>query len=104
MSANARTRSSPVRSRSERIRPDSESMSEAMAEAHNWTGQELLEALSSGAGQDVHGWWVSQDGTEIWLTNPYGLDCGFYDVSVEGCDSILQRIRKDTHEREWGTL
>jgi hypothetical protein len=44
------------------------------------------------------------DGSEIWLTNPYGIDVGFYPNDAQGCACILERIATDDHEKEWGTL
>ncbi len=75
-----------------------------MAEVENWTNTKLLEMLRSDGRADVEGGAVMLDGADIWLTNPYGLDCAFYAASGEGCESILHRIKSDTHEREWGTL
>ncbi|ONU62407.1 hypothetical protein A8E62_14005 [Burkholderia cenocepacia] len=75
-----------------------------MVEPENWTGTKLLEKLRSDGRAEIDGWAVNLDGAEIWLTNPYGLDCAFYAASGEGCASILHRIKSDTHEREWGSL
>ena len=43
-------------------------------------------------------------GPVIWITNPYGLDVGFRELTVEGCEGLLAMIASDTHEREWGSL
>ena len=75
-----------------------------MEQAENWTGTKLLEKLHSDGRAEIDGWAVNLEGTDIWLTNPYGLDCAFYAASDEGCESILHRIKSDTHEREWGSL
>jgi hypothetical protein len=66
--------------------------------------QELHQHLKTHVRADIDGWSIIPDGAEIWLTNPYGLDVGFYVNDAEGCARILKRISSDDHEREWGTL
>ena len=56
-----------------------------MAEVENWTNTKLLEKLRSDGRAEIDGWAVNLDGADIWLTNPYGLDCAFYAASGEGC-------------------
>ncbi|MDH1789731.1 hypothetical protein N5D77_24505 [Comamonas thiooxydans] len=70
----------------------------------NATGQMLHQYLNQHGRVEIEGWSINPDGAEIWLTNPYGIDVGFYDNDAEGCARILERISTDDHEREWGTL
>lgn len=53
---------------------------------------------------DVDGWPITPSGDVIWLTNPYGIDVGFYPNDPRGCARILERVLTDTHDKEWGTL
>lgn len=52
----------------------------------------------------VDGWPINPSDDLIWLTNPYGIDVGFYPNDADGCARILERILKDSHEQEWGSL
>lgn len=70
----------------------------------NIESQELRQHLIQHGRAEIDGWAINLDGSKIWLTNPYGIDVGFYPSSAEGCASILERISADDHEREWGTL
>ncbi len=65
------------------------------------TGGELLACLHSKSSVEIDGWYVSMDDGDVWLTNPYGLDCGLVEATEEGCQSALDLIANDTHEREW---
>jgi len=66
--------------------------------------RELHQHLTKHGRAEIDGWSIIPDGAEIWLTNPYGLDVGFYANDAEGCARILKRISTDDHEMEWGTL
>lgn len=70
----------------------------------NIGSQELHQHLNKHGRAKIDGWTISPDGAEIWLTNPYGIDVGFYANDAPGCVRILERISTDDHEREWGTL
>lgn len=70
----------------------------------NIGSQELHQHLTTHSRAEIDGWEINADGSEIWLTNPYGLDVGFYANNAEGCARILERISTDNHEKEWGTL
>ncbi len=70
----------------------------------NIESQELYQHLETHGRAEIDGWAINADGAEIWLTNPYGIDVGFYANNAEGCAGILERISTDDHEREWGTL
>ncbi|MDX9974190.1 MAG: hypothetical protein RBU21_14490 [FCB group bacterium] len=65
---------------------------------------ELHQHLMIHGSAKTDGWTINADGAEIWPTNPYGLDVGFYAYNAEGCGRILKRISTDDHEKEWGTL
>ena len=70
----------------------------------NIGSHKLHQHLRAHGRAEIDGWVINADGAEIWLTNPYGLDVGFYANDAEGCARILKRISTDDHEREWGTL
>ena len=70
----------------------------------NIGSQNLHQHLKTHSRTKIDGLAINADGAEIWLTNPYGLDVGFYDNDAEGCARMLERISTDGHEREWGTL
>lgn len=70
----------------------------------NIGSQKLHQYLGQHGSAEIDGWAINRDGAEIWLTNPYGIDVGFYANGAEGCARILERISTDDHEREWGTL
>lgn len=63
------------------------------------TGQELFDLLSAGSkGLNLGGYYVSIDGDGcgghyLWLTSPYGVDCGVLDFTPEKCAAVLDRIR-----------
>jgi hypothetical protein len=101
MSANARTWSSPVGPQSGTIRPAKNGENDG---AKHRKPQVLHQHLRAHGRAEIDGWVINADGAEIWLTNPYGLDVGFYANDAEGCASILERISTDDHEREWGSL
>lgn len=65
---------------------------------------DLLEQLQAVGRLKIDGWSVGLTDGDIWLTNPYGLDCAFQPATVEGCEAVLRWIASDTHEREWGSL
>lgn len=65
------------------------------------TGAELLDYLVQNHRVEIDQWSLSIDEHGVWLTNPYGVDCGLVDASVEGCDSAIAQIAGDTHIREW---
>ena len=65
---------------------------------------ELLEQRQAMGTVKIEDRSISLDGDQIWLTNPYGLDCSFQPSSIEGCEAVLRWIASDTHEREWGSL
>ncbi len=70
----------------------------------NIGSHKLHQHLRAHGRAEIDGWAINANGAEIWLTNPYGLDVGFYAKDAEGCARILERISTDDHEREWGTL
>lgn len=70
----------------------------------NIGSQKLHKHLTIHGRAEMDGWAINADGTDIWLTNPYGIDVGFYANDAEGCARILERISTDNHEKEWGTL
>jgi len=70
----------------------------------NIGSQELYQHLKTHVRAEIDGWSLNADDAEIWLTNPYGIDVGFYANDAEGCERILERISTDDHESEWGTL
>jgi hypothetical protein len=49
----------------------------------------------------IDGWAINVDGAEIWLTNPYGIDVGFYANSADACIRILERIDPTKDEVDW---
>lgn len=50
---------------------------------------------------EIDGWYISLDDDGIWITNPYGQDCGLYESSVADSQLILDRIANDAHDQEW---
>lgn len=64
-------------------------------------GADLLAALQSSRRVEINGWPLHLDEHGVWLTNPYGIDCGFVPATAEGCQIALDAIKNDTHEREW---
>lgn len=64
-------------------------------------GAELLAALRSPQHVEIEGWSLNLDEHGVWLTNPYGIDCGLVPATADGCQTALARIKGDTHEREW---
>lgn len=65
------------------------------------TGAELLAALLPPQHIEIEGWSLNLDEHGVWLTNPYGIDCGLVPATADGCQAALDRIKGDTHEREW---
>lgn len=62
------------------------------------TAQGLFDLLSDPKGVDVDGYYLSVDqdlfgGSCLWLTSPYGVDCGVVDFTVEKCGVVLERIQ-----------
>jgi hypothetical protein len=53
------------------------------------TAQQLMDQLNEVSKMKIDDWLVSLCRDGIWLTNPYGLDCGLYDNSTEECSNIL---------------
>lgn len=53
---------------------------------------------------EIDGWSLGVSDDLIWLTNPYGLDVGFYDCTPASCRRILEIIAADDHDRELGML
>lgn len=66
---------------------------------------ELQSLLQQHQHLKIDGWSINLVGNEIWLSNPYGIDVGFYENDAKGCERITQRIAsEDREERERGTL
>jgi hypothetical protein len=65
------------------------------------TGAELLAHLLANGGACIDEWSLNLDEHGVWLTNPYGIDCGLVAATEAGCAAALQRIATDSHEREW---
>ena len=70
----------------------------------NIGSHDLHQRLKAHGRAEIDGRAINANSAEIWLTNPYGLDVGFYANDAEGCARILERISTDDHEREWGSL
>lgn len=58
------------------------------------TPESILAELEQGKGVKIDGWLLSdQIGQGVfWLTTPYGNDCCWYELTVEGCKKCLDRI------------
>lgn len=65
------------------------------------SGGELLAYLQHHGHARFDQWFMSMDEHGVWLTNPYGIDCGLVNATELGCQQALARISADTHEREW---
>lgn len=65
------------------------------------TGAELIGYLMEHRRVEIDQWSLNIDEHGVWLTNPYGVDCGLVEASAEGCGRALDQIAGDTHIREW---
>lgn len=72
-----------------------------MAKIDFANGSELLIHLQATGSADVDNWSLTLDEHGVWLTNPYGIDCGLVGATEIGCQQALTTIASDTHEREW---
>lgn len=66
-----------------------------------YTGPELLVALLRTRRIQIEGWSLNLDEHGIWITNPYGIDCGLSRVTISSCEGFLNLLATDVHEREW---
>lgn len=64
----------------------------------------VFDRLQANEAVEVAGWSLGVGDDLIWLTNPYGLDVGFYDCTLASCERILAIIAADDHDHEWGML
>ena len=64
-------------------------------------GAESLHEHLKTSSVEIDGWYISLDDDGIWITNPYGQDCGLYENSTDDCQMILNRISEDSHNQEW---
>lgn len=71
----------------------------------NWDHQKLHDLLARDKKAEIDGWTIHTDsdrrGPIYWLTNPYGIDVGYYPATLNYCATILNKIATDKHEHEW---
>ncbi|MDD5056515.1 MAG: hypothetical protein PHQ60_01980 [Sideroxydans sp.] len=56
------------------------------------TGVDLFAYLQAHGHVDMKGWYVSLNEHGVWLTNPYGVDCGLFGATEDGCQRALKSI------------
>lgn len=65
----------------------------------NISSDALYAHLTEFENAEIDGWYISLNDDGIWITNPYGQDCGLYKNSAEDCKMILNRISEDAHDQ-----
>lgn len=61
------------------------------------SAMELVTLLKTGARIESDGFHFSADepvvdGADVWVTNPYGLDCALFPLNESGCEKIKHMV------------
>lgn len=70
-----------------------------------YDADELLIKLEQDSRCELDGYHLSADSQGVWMTNPWGLDCGLFPLTANGCAKLLSFIENTRGQiKEWGTL
>lgn len=70
-----------------------------------WNAAHLLASLNRNGRAEIDGYVLNLDEHGVWMTNPYGVDVGLFELSVLGCEQVLRAIVQTANrEREWAHL